>query len=102
MILHSRISQFWRHQKKSPRWHLATVEALHQFLIELHTAAYGAIENYPNNDCELNGKANLDNMLTAPYQGQYDNLLYFFKYMYDKIHWLYDHDKLYAYKRPLL
>lgn len=95
VILQKRISQFWRHQKKSPRWYLATIEALHEFLVELHTCAFGQVENY-------NEKETISKSLTEPYQGQYDNLLYFFKYMYDKIHWLYDHEKLYAYKRPLL
>lgn len=46
VVLRSRISQFWRHQKKSPRWYLATIEAIHQFLVELHTCAYGAVEVY--------------------------------------------------------
>lgn len=39
--------------------------------------------------------------INQKYHGQYDNLLYFFKYMYDKIHSIYDHDQLQAYKRPL-
>ncbi|XP_034949705.1 DTW domain-containing protein 1 [Chelonus insularis] len=82
VILKSRISQFWRHQKKSPRWYLATIEAIHQFLIELHECSYD---------------------ITSPkeYCGQYDNLLYLFKYMYDKIHTFYDHNQLKAYRRPL-
>lgn len=36
------------------------------------------------------------------YRGQYDDLLYFFKYMYDYIHSIYDHDQLLAYKRRLV
>ncbi|OAD57579.1 DTW domain-containing protein 1 [Eufriesea mexicana] len=79
IVLKSRISQFWRHQKKSPRWYLATIEAIHQFLVELHTCAFD-----------------------QRYKGQYDDLLYFFKYMYEKIHTIYDHDQLWAYKRPLI
>jgi len=39
--------------------------------------------------------------INQKYHGEYDNLLYFFKYMYDKIHSIYDHDQLQAYKRPL-
>jgi hypothetical protein len=38
---------------------------------------------------------------TGPYRGEYDNLLFFFCYMYNKIHKLYDHEDLRAYKRPL-
>jgi len=111
VILKSRISQFWRHQKKSPRWYLATIEAIHQFLIELHTCALGTIEEYANlSDSILNGEQNSvtnDEEMECEetnqrYNGQYDNLLYFFKYMYDKIHSMYDHNKLQAYKRPLV
>lgn len=35
------------------------------------------------------------------YDGQYDNLLFFFRFMYSKIHTLYDHDQLKSYKRRL-
>ena len=116
VILKSRISQFWRHQKKSPRWYLATIEAIHQFLVELHTCAFGAVEGYAdreNSDASLiNEKDHVENGLhqstnkssaiEQDYRGQYDDLLYFFKYMYEKIHTMYDHDKLRACKRPLL
>ncbi|KAL6433745.1 hypothetical protein ACFW04_005776 [Cataglyphis niger] len=107
VILKSRISQFWRYQKKSPRWYLATIEAIHQFLVELHT--YALIAEYPDvHRFMLNGKQesvtnNKEECaeINQKYHGQYDNLLYFFKYMYDKIHSIYDHDQLQAYKRPL-
>lgn len=36
VVIQSRISQFWRHQHGSPRWFLATIEAVHQFLVEFH------------------------------------------------------------------
>ncbi|XP_063224248.1 tRNA-uridine aminocarboxypropyltransferase 1 isoform X2 [Bacillus rossius redtenbacheri] len=74
VVLGSRVSQFWRHQKGSPRWYLATVEAVHQFCAELGDARYA---------------------------GQCDDLLFFFCFMYAKIHSLYRHDDLHAYKRPL-
>lgn len=106
MVLKSRISQFWRHQKKSPRWYLATVEAIHQFLVELHTSTFGEIEDYASTADNLSSKSVKtmikESDLFQPYNGQYDNLLYFFKYMYDKIHLIYDHEKLWAYKRPLI
>lgn len=107
VILKSRISQFWRHQKKSPRWYLATIEAIHQFLVELHTCAFGIIQGYANiKDTEENSINNTmlrhTNGLDERYKGQYDDLLYFFKYMYEKIHIMYDHEKLWAYKRPLI
>ncbi|XP_017877395.1 DTW domain-containing protein 1 [Ceratina calcarata] len=109
VILKSRISQFWRHQKKSPRWYLATIEAIHQFLVELHTCAFGTVPEYAttnNNEgnCIENSIGQSKNKLPDTdqrYRGQYDDLLYFFKYMYEKIHTVYDHDKLWAYKRPL-
>nr|CAD7401551.1 unnamed protein product [Timema cristinae] len=79
VVLESRVSQFWRHQKNSPRWYLATVEAVHQLLVELHAAT----------------------TKDEKYQGQYDNLLFLFHFMYSKIHDLYEHEDLQAYKRPL-
>ncbi|XP_012265493.2 tRNA-uridine aminocarboxypropyltransferase 1 [Athalia rosae] len=112
VVLKSRISQFWRHQKSSPRWYLATIEAIHQFLVELHTNAFGAVENYAS-EAEIGENAGAiftedeetmrkdSDSSRQKYSGQYDDLLYFFKYMYEKIHSIYDHDKLYAYKRPL-
>ncbi|CAB0036754.1 unnamed protein product [Trichogramma brassicae] len=105
VVLKSRISQFWRHQKNSPRWYLATIEALHQFLLELHTNAFGIIENYvkPETDVSKTSKTvTTESDLYGPYNGQYDNLLYFFKFMYETIHRYYDHEKLWAYKRPLI
>lgn len=113
VVLKSRISQFWRNQKNCPRWYLATIEAIHQFLVELHTCAFGAIENYADlDDFTVNRKQDfvipdeeylkIYLQTDLRYNGQYDNLLYFFKYMYDKIHTMYDHNKLLAYRRPLL
>ncbi|KAL7292951.1 hypothetical protein TKK_0013403 [Trichogramma kaykai] len=105
VVLKSRISQFWRHQKNSPRWYLATVEALHQFLLELHTNAFGIIENYVKTETDVSKTSKTvttESDLCGPYNGQYDNLLYFFKFMYETIHRYYDHEKLWAYKRPLI
>ncbi|XP_011165842.1 tRNA-uridine aminocarboxypropyltransferase 1 [Solenopsis invicta] len=105
VILKSRISQFWRHQKKSPRWYLATIEAIHQFLVELHTCALGVDEDYDKFDSSVTNYLDKDVInseeMMQKYNGQYDNLLYFFKFMYDKIHSMYNHNKLQAYKRPL-
>lgn len=107
IILKSRMSQFWRHQKKSPRWYLATIEAIHQFLVELHTCAFDIVEctyREENKDNLKIGELNTSNISNSiqKYDGRYDNLLYFFKYMYEKIHTIYDHEKLLAYKRPLI
>ncbi|XP_071440502.1 tRNA-uridine aminocarboxypropyltransferase 1 isoform X2 [Hetaerina americana] len=78
VVLENRLSQFWRHQEGSPRWYLATVEAVHEFLVEVFQATN-----------------------TVEYDGQFDNLLFFFRFMYSKIHELYDSSSLRAYKRPL-
>lgn len=40
--------------------------------------------------------------LTQPYNGQYDNLLFFFTHMYKLIHKYYDHNDLKAYRRPIV
>lgn len=39
VVIQNRLSQFWRHQKGSPRWYLATIEAMHHFLLEVHINA---------------------------------------------------------------
>lgn len=118
VVLQNRLSQFWRHQKGSPRWYLATIEAIHQFLIELHINAWGLDETYMGFDnLGLNMSAICDRQkvnamhkdglfrdlstVNTPYSGQYDNLLFFFTHMYKLIHTYYDHNKLKAYKRPV-
>lgn len=57
------------------------------------------IDTNQQNHCETN-----DNSLTlcTPYNGQYDNLFFFFTHMYHLIHSYYDHNKLQAYRRPIL
>uniref|UniRef100_S4RSJ8 tRNA-uridine aminocarboxypropyltransferase 1 n=1 Tax=Petromyzon marinus TaxID=7757 RepID=S4RSJ8_PETMA len=52
-------SQFWRHQKGTPRTFLSTVEAIYYFFVEYH----GLLQE-------------------GPYSGQYDNLLFFFTFMH--------------------
>lgn len=102
VVLQNRISQFWRHQKGSPRWYLSTVEALHQFLLELHATAWGLSPHYQN---ELTKHYPRHSQglkdCCKPYEGEYDNLLYFFKFMYEKLHTLYKHEDMLAYKRPM-
>lgn len=137
VVLKSRLSQFWRHQADSPRWYLATVEAIHQFLVELDAAQWkcnrrtGLDSNLTNRLISENilsedvvpgervvedqsqdepgakticeETSSTDNKLLSEYcyKGQYDNLLFFFRFMYCMIHMLYDHDKLKSYKRRL-
>lgn len=66
---------FWRYQRGKPKTYLATIEAIYYFLVEVHNAT-----------------------ATTPYHGEYDDLLFFFKFMYEKIHSQYDPDCLRAYK----
>lgn len=102
VVLQKRISHFWRHQKGSPRWYLSTIEALHQFLLELHICAWGRNAEYVSeltHQYPIHEKEN--HAQCKPYNGQYDDLLYFFKFMYEKLHRLYDHENLLAYKRPM-
>lgn len=146
VVLQNRLSQFWRHQKGSPRWFLATIEgiiglfirfmiknyfkfdlshfaAIHQFLLEVHIHAWGLdrsyrgldpleIEmNFIRDDMIVDGTVNEQNSLEnsnetsnllAPYNGQYDNLFFFFTHMYHLIHSYYDHNILLSYRRPIL
>lgn len=101
LVIQNRVSQFWRYQRGSPRWYLATVEAVHQFLLEVHMNAWGVHPDYkgPNAEKYLIVEKCETSPEIKPYCGQYDNILIFFCHMYNKIHSLYDHEQLKAYKR---
>ncbi|XP_037950243.1 tRNA-uridine aminocarboxypropyltransferase 1-like [Teleopsis dalmanni] len=113
VILQNRFSQFWRHQRGSPRWYLATIEAIHQFLVEVHVNAWGLNPSYEGlNNLEIAqafyetvtmvASSHSEDMAREdPYNGQYDNLLFFFANMYDLIHKYYDHNELKSYRRPI-
>lgn len=115
MVLQNRLSQFWRHQRGSPRWYLATIEAIHQFLLEVHINAWGLNANYRGLDnleitesfhrladpLKVVPAAEEKTGRESPYNGQYDDLLFFFANMYDLIHKYYDHNDLIAYRRPI-
>uniref|UniRef100_A0A336M0C8 tRNA-uridine aminocarboxypropyltransferase 1 n=1 Tax=Culicoides sonorensis TaxID=179676 RepID=A0A336M0C8_CULSO len=109
IVIQTRLSSFWRHQRGTPRWYLATIEAIHQVLLELHVYAFGLDPNYRGLD-KL--EVTLENPpfrerdptkdeAIQPYNGQYDNLLFFFQHMYQLIHSFYDSSELKAYKRPV-
>lgn len=105
IVLQNRISQFWRHQKGSPRWYLSTIEAIHQFVLEVHLNMWGVHPEYKGLRSCLNDSI-IEFFMKKPncdlgYNGQYDNLLFFFKHMYELIHEYYDHKTLYAYQRRL-
>ncbi|KAM8972270.1 tRNA-uridine aminocarboxypropyltransferase 1 [Pelodytes ibericus] len=50
---------FWRHQKGSPDTYLSTIEAIYYFMVDYHTS-----------------------VLEEDYNGEYDNLLFFYSFMY--------------------
>ncbi|CAH0557046.1 unnamed protein product [Brassicogethes aeneus] len=105
VVIQNRISQFWRHQKGSPRWYLSTIEAIHQFLIEIHLHLWGLHPSYEGIESCFTEKCLKQFKIVdddKAYNGQYDNMLYFFKHMYDLIHSYYQHEELYAYKRRLM
>ncbi|XP_067411885.1 tRNA-uridine aminocarboxypropyltransferase 1 [Emydura macquarii macquarii] len=60
--LKTRKTCFWRHQKGKPDTYLSTIEAIYYFLVEYH-----------------------QEVLEESYKGQYDNLLFFFSFMYTLI-----------------
>ncbi|XP_012504604.1 PREDICTED: DTW domain-containing protein 1 [Propithecus coquereli] len=60
--LKTRKTCFWRHQKGKPDTFLSTIEAIYYFLVDYHT-----------------------DVLKEKYKGQYDNLLFFYSFMYQLI-----------------
>ncbi|XP_076983957.1 tRNA-uridine aminocarboxypropyltransferase 1 [Tamandua tetradactyla] len=60
--LKTRKTCFWRHQKGKPDTFLSTIEAIYYFLVEYHV-----------------------DILKEKYKGQYDNLLFFYSFMYQLI-----------------
>ncbi|NWI08410.1 DTWD1 protein, partial [Crypturellus soui] len=60
--LKTRKTCFWRHQKGKPDTYLSTIEAIYYFLVDYH-----------------------QEVLKENYKGQYDNMLFFFSFMYTLI-----------------
>ncbi|XP_033732980.1 DTW domain-containing protein 1-like isoform X1 [Pecten maximus] len=69
--LKTRHSNFWRHQKDIPSTYLSTIEAIYYFLRDYHDVFVARDE----------------------YDGRYDNLLFFFTFMYSKIRNMYNGGK---------
>ncbi|CAL8080777.1 unnamed protein product [Orchesella dallaii] len=73
-------SLFWRYQRGNPITFLSTIEAVYHMNIIFHK-----------------------HFISESYNGEYDNLLFFFRYMFNKIRQLYDPKSLKAYAtRPYL
>jgi DTW domain len=101
LVIQNRETKFWRPNGPGcPSWFLATIEAIHQFIFEFHVFAWGIEKSYFDNclqDLQListdwipkekiiesaeKWKDQKDSMM-LPYNGQYDNLLYFFSFVY--------------------
>ena len=64
--LEKKKTMFWRYQTGQSDEHLATVEAIYHLLVDYQTK-----------------------VLKKPYFGEFDNLLFLFKFMYEKIHLTY-------------
>lgn len=103
-IIQNRLTKFWRSQKGAPKWYLSTIEAIHQFLLEFHISAWGISKSYYDkclDDLQLIDKnfippskvidcTNDSKELCKPYDGQYDNILFFYSFLYALIHSLED------------
>ena len=67
VMIESRQTMFWRYQVGKPKEYLATIEAVYYFCVDYHNI-----------------------VMDKEYSGEYDNMLFFFKFMYQKIHQLYN------------
>lgn len=70
VILRTRKSLFWRYQLGKPDSYLATIEAIYDAVVNLEERRHGNDE-------------------ASSYDGSYDNLLFFFRYFYEKMNDLY-------------
>ncbi|CAG2239722.1 DTW domain-containing protein 1 [Mytilus edulis] len=66
IMLKDKESKFWRHQKENPPSYLSTIESIYYLVCDYH-----------------------EMFMSVNYDGDYDNLMFFFSYMYNKIHGLY-------------
>ncbi|GAB6030281.1 DTW domain-containing protein 1 [Chamberlinius hualienensis] len=66
-----RNSLFWRFQRGKPRTYLSTIESIYYLIVDLHTL-----------------------FIDSSYSGEYDNLLFFFKFMFQKINTIYEPERL--------
>lgn len=70
VVLRTRKSLFWRYQLGKPDSYLATIEAIYDAVVNLQERRVGDGSNY---------------------DGRYDDLLFFFRYFYQKMNDLYFH-----------
>jgi hypothetical protein len=72
VVLRTRKSLFWRYQLGKPDSYLATIEAIYDAVVSLEERRNGS-----------------DSEGASSYDGKYDNLLFFFRYFYEKMNDLY-------------
>lgn len=136
VVLQHRLTQFWRHQRNSPRWFLATIEgrslalhpicapceryldsfaAIHQFLLEVHINAWGLSRSYCRalQSLEIQLKFVDESLIVdttesdvtdgciEPYNGQYDDLMFFYSHIYQLINKYYDRNDSKTARRPI-
>ena len=70
VMINSRHTLFWRYQAGKPKEYLSTIEAIYYLCVD-----YQKI------------------ILEEESDGKFDNLLFFFKFMYEKIHELYQENQ---------
>ena len=72
VVLRTRKSLFWRYQLGKPDSYLATIEAIYDAVVTLEERRHKS-----------------DSAGASSYDGRYDNLLFFFRYFYEKMNDLY-------------
>ena len=70
VIINSRSTLFWRYQAGKPKEYLSTIEAIYYLCVDYQEIILG-----------------------EEHDGKFDNLLFFFKFMYEKIHELYQENQ---------
>ena len=79
VVIDSEETRFWRCDQRRPVNFLATIEAIYYFCMQVHKYMATLVEQRADlADDELRARF-------APYDGQYDNLLFFFKHTYHVI-----------------
>lgn len=88
VVIDSEKTRFWRSNCDRPSHFLSTIEAIYYFCLQLHNFMADLASEHP----ELimaESDAQLLLRQFPPYDGQFDNLLFFFKHTYQRIKKLY-------------
>ena len=85
LIIDSKQTMFWRYQRGRPMNHLSTIEAIYYLLIQIHMTMFDLFNNHHDHDHHDHCHMNVNEIFTTEYNGQYDNLLFFFKHTFNLI-----------------